>query len=225
MIYTGCIFDLDGTLYVKAGFGKRLVLGNMQMYEKIRAMNTLLKPLAGKEFRSGSEYKMYLFEGIAKLLNDAHPDRPPINAVTIGHWYHHDYYPAVIRTLAKYYQTEQICRDTLSLMSRKYLMALYSDTGVIDERLKAIGLHPTLFSYRICADQNGHIRPAPKAYTSIAHQMGIPPKQVLVVGDRPEIDGVTAQEAGMDYFQIGDHDKKDAFLASWKRLSGILLEP
>ncbi len=223
MIYKGCIFGLNGTLYMKTGFGKRLVLSNLEMYEKIRAMNNLLRPLEGKDFNNGSQYKTYLFEGIAKILNTGHPDKPPINAASIDYWYQHEYNPARIRILEKYYETEPICRDTLRSLTDKYTLALYSDTGIIDEQLRAIGIPPATFAYRISVDKTGQLRPAPKAYTKIAQLMGASPQEVLVVGDSPKIDGETAKCAGMDYFQIGDRNKKAAFTASWKRLADILL--
>lgn len=222
-MYKGCIFDIDGTLYLKRGFGRRLILGNMGLYENVQAMQSVLKTLTGEDLKNGSQYKRRLFEGMAEELNRKYPAKPPVNAVTMGHWFHHEYYPALLRTLTAHYRTAPVCLSTLQALTKRYMLAVYSDIGIIDERLRAIGIPVTTFSYRISADETGELRPAPRAYRDIAAMMGIAPDEVLVIGDRVDIDGETASQAGMDFFRIGDRDRLAAFIESWERLSRILL--
>ncbi len=218
MNYTGLIFDLDGTLYDAKHFGKRLVIGNIRLYENLTALRNVLKPLPGKAFASGSAYKMFLFEGMAHDLNTRFPDRPPVNAATMGHWYHHEYYPAVLGLLQKRYESEAVTQDLLRSVSRRIPVSLCSDIGVIDERLRAVGLTPATFAYRLSTDETGIVRPAAKTYTRLAGLMGTRPEKTLVIGDSDEVDGESARSAGMDFFRIVPDD----FKGSWNRLKNLL---
>ncbi len=218
-MYTGLIFDFDGTLYDARNFGKRLILQNLKMYEYVKVLKSISRPLETKVFASGSAYKMFLFEAMADALNKAHPDKPPINATTMGHWYHHEYYPAIIRLLEKSYQSEPQCQNILLTLSRRYPLSLYADIGVIDERLRAVGLQPTIFANRMSTDETGTVRPAPKSYKSLAKLMRSPTSSTLVIGDSPLIDGESAKGAGMEFFHIDPND----FSGSWSRLKKLLL--
>lgn len=43
------------------------------------------------------------------------------------------------------------------------------------------------------------LKPSPEGYLLAASQLGVHPSQCLVVGDRPDLDGVAAKSAGMDF--------------------------
>jgi HAD superfamily hydrolase (TIGR01549 family) len=76
-------------------------------------------------------------------------------------------------------------------------IGVFSDYPVID-KLHALGLAPAV-SLTLCAtdpDINA-FKPHPKGFLRACALWGVPPEQVLYVGDRPEVDAVGAAAAGM----------------------------
>jgi HAD superfamily hydrolase (TIGR01549 family) len=195
------------------------------MKEKLTVLQELRNELTGRTFTSGSIYKTYLFEGIAEKLRKRHPGRPPINTAAAERWYHNDNYPAVIITLQKHYAVPKNCLDMLDAVSHSYVLGIYSYVGALDERLRAVGISPALFTVRTCAEETGLWRPSFKVYQEMAKRMNMRAEKILVVGDSPEIDGAGASSAGMDFFQILSNKSRQAFIESWNRLSRILLGP
>lgn len=221
MSYSACIFDFEGTLFHQQGFGRRLVLSHLKMHERISVYTRCAAALAEKKFESGSAYKEQLFYRMTEELNRMHPGVPPINSRTIARWYHHEYLTALIDTLETHYRTEEICLDTLKVIQRQYGIAVFSETGCLDERMRAVGIVPSIFPIRMSTDETGRRKPAPEVYAKMAKIMGVPCSEVLVIGDSREKDEMTAKEAGMDYFHIAAG--KEEFSASWRRLNKLLI--
>lgn len=221
MGYKACLFDLDGTLYRNQGFGKRLALGNMRMYENLKVLAKVRSRYTGRVFADGSEYKSCLFAALSREANLLHPDSPPVNEVSMARWYHHDYYPAVITVLERYYLAPTVVQDLIRRIRRRTLLGIISDTGVIEQRLEAIGLAYQDFSLRSSADQSGMLQGSSKLLKSAATQLGCPVTQLLFVSDAPEQDRPLAEELGMGYFPILSSSQK-SFEESFRRLSGLL---
>jgi HAD superfamily hydrolase (TIGR01509 family) len=47
------------------------------------------------------------------------------------------------------------------------------------------------------------LKPAPGGYLKAAHKLGVRPEACLVIGDRPDTDGVAAAAAGMRFRLVG----------------------
>lgn len=62
--------------------------------------------------------------------------------------------------------------------------------------LERIGLHMH-FAHRISARDIGTAKPDVRIFLAAAERLGIPPEQILHVGDDPELDIVGAREAGL----------------------------
>jgi HAD superfamily hydrolase (TIGR01549 family) len=76
-------------------------------------------------------------------------------------------------------------------------IGVFSDYPVTD-KLQALGLAPAV-SLTLCAtdpDINA-FKPHPRGFLRACALWGVPPEQVLYVGDRPEVDAVGAAAAGM----------------------------
>lgn len=62
--------------------------------------------------------------------------------------------------------------------------------------LQRIGIH-TLFAYQVCARDSGVAKPDRRIFQAAADLLGLPPDQILHVGDDPLMDVVGAREAGL----------------------------
>ncbi len=62
--------------------------------------------------------------------------------------------------------------------------------------LDRIGIHMH-FAHRVCARDTGAAKPDRRIFACAAEQLGVPPAQILHVGDDPHLDVHGAREAGM----------------------------
>ena len=80
-------------------------------------------------------------------------------------------------------------------------------TGVLSDypataKLQALGVGDR-FSLVLCAADTGAFKPSPVGYLHACTRWGLPPEQVLMVGDRVDVDAVGAEAAGMSSVIIG----------------------
>ncbi|MEU7637184.1 HAD family hydrolase [Streptomyces sp. NPDC059152] len=71
-----------------------------------------------------------------------------------------------------------------------------SSTANQERKLTALGIRER-FEAVLCADGLGHAKPAPEAFQGACAALGLPPSEVLYVGDRLDIDGLGARDAGL----------------------------
>lgn len=62
--------------------------------------------------------------------------------------------------------------------------------------LQRIGIHAH-FAHHVCARDTGVAKPDPQIFLAAARQLGVPPQQIMHVGDDPELDIVGARNAGL----------------------------
>jgi putative hydrolase of the HAD superfamily len=53
------------------------------------------------------------------------------------------------------------------------------------------------FAHHVCARDTGVAKPDPRIFLAAARQLGVPPQQIMHVGDDPELDIVGARNAGL----------------------------
>ncbi|MBW2264536.1 MAG: HAD family hydrolase, partial [Deltaproteobacteria bacterium] len=87
--------------------------------------------------------------------------------------------------------------------------AVLSDYGRVAERVEALRLPVTLFDDLASAEDAGALKPSPLPFLMSARNLGLEPDQVLVVGDRDDMDGQGAMAAGMAFLRLG----------SWSRVA------
>jgi len=90
----------------------------------------------------------------------------------------------------------------LSLHKKKYKLGVYSDYPAND-KLKALGI----FNYfnTIVSSNDPEVtgfKPHTNGFRIAAQRMGLDPAEIIYIGDRPEVDGKGAEEAGMKYINI-----------------------
>ncbi|KZC42098.1 MULTISPECIES: HAD family hydrolase [Rhodanobacter] len=62
--------------------------------------------------------------------------------------------------------------------------------------LRRIGIHAH-FAHHVCARDSGVAKPDPRIFLAAAERLGVPPGQILHVGDDPAIDMAGARDAGL----------------------------
>jgi HAD superfamily hydrolase (TIGR01509 family) len=122
--------------------------------------------------------------------------------------------PAVAATVARWMEQEP-----LPLIARAVLPGLESflaqaanrglRLGVLSDypaqsKLEALGIAGR-FEVVVCAQdpEVGVFKPDPRGLLLALDRLGVPPERALYVGDRPEVDGVTARRAGVSAVIVG----------------------
>ena len=192
---SGLIFDLDGTLYLqgpvrramlwrflRAGVARpvstwrewRLVHRYRQAQEHLR---TCPEPLAAEQFRLACDLSGLLPEQAAKAIAHWMEDAPL------------DILPRCLRPGVA---------DLLeAAKNRGIRLGLLSDYPAT-RKLLAMGLD-TYFSVVVTAqdDRVGVFKPSPNGLTLALAELGVEPGRAVYIGDRPSVDGETAQRAGV----------------------------
>lgn len=81
--------------------------------------------------------------------------------------------------------------------------ALVSDYPALD-KLRALGA-AELFDTVVASGESGgppRLKPWPDGYLLAAERLGVRPEQCLVIGDRPDADGLAAERAGMSFYKV-----------------------
>jgi FMN phosphatase YigB (HAD superfamily) len=121
-------------------------------------------------------------------------------------WILNSFYPGFIYTMKFQKNGRPGINQTLrGLKERNINLAVLSDYDSVNERLYNLGIDSNHFSITASCEASGALKPSPKSFLQIANNWGIPPEQLLVVGDRDDTDGAAARNAGMKFIQI--HDK------------------
>ncbi|OEV11160.1 HAD family hydrolase [Streptomyces nanshensis] len=71
-----------------------------------------------------------------------------------------------------------------------------SSTANQERKLRRLGIRDR-FEVLLCADEIGHAKPAPEAFLAGCAALGLPPGEVVYVGDRYDIDARAADDAGL----------------------------
>ena len=200
------IFDFDGTLYDFKGLPKNLIFSSPTNIFRINYVQKTRKAFKGKEFDSEAQYKNQFFGLLAKKARFS-------NIARAEKWYENLYMKKMISVLEKKYTKRDTAEDLFkNLKSKKIKIAIYSDYGMLKERLLAIGfsedfLHQYV-DFMVSSEEFGCLKPAKKGFLEVATKLDVLPENCLVVGDRVDTDGIGAFASGMKYIQIKTHKTK-----------------
>ena len=195
------IFDLDGTLYDNSHLPIRLILHSLPHIFTLQAERKTRAQLSGQHFGSREEYFKHLFSGIA--------ERRHITPYKAESWYRGIYMPSMYRVLCKHYHYKDGVPEILQqLRNQGVKVAVFSDYGYLDKRLKAVDLNPEWFDLCIDAPALGGLKPCRESFLKIAEMLNEAPEDILVIGDRDDTDGQGARNSGMQFLLV---NKKDPF--------------
>lgn len=195
------VFDVDGTLYKQSRMRKKMLLALLSYYLvrpwRIRELLILRDFRIEREKRSGyvcndlenAQYKWCADKGNYSQSLVKH---------VVEHWMFD--FPNQYLSGCVYPGVESFFE---SIKKNGLLIAVYSDYKA-DDKLKAMGLEADL----IVCSTDPHIdrlKPDPAGILYIANQLNVKPEQCLFIGDRHELDGKCAINAGSPYLIV---DKK-----------------
>jgi FMN phosphatase YigB (HAD superfamily) len=142
-----------------------------------------------------------LLQSICKDLSNVEKTSADI----LRSWILESFYPGFIYTMKFQKSGRPGINQTLcGLKERNINLAVLSDYDSVNERLSNLGIDSNHFSITASCEASGALKPSPKSFLQIANNWGIPPEQLLVIGDRDDTDGAAARNAGMKFLQIHD---------------------
>lgn len=202
----GVLFDLDGTLYHQGALRRRMFLELMRLPLRTRSLAATRRVLRRLErFRRVRE-ELRALGRTDRPLADLQYDEaalqlgedPQVVRQTIDEWIHH-------RPLL--HLRPCLRADLLPFLAwlrgRGLRVGVFSDYPV-DAKLAAMGLsgHVDLRLDATDAEINA-FKPHPRGFLVACERWDVEPRQVLYVGDRPDVDGEGARAAGMPCAILG----------------------
>lgn len=192
------IFDVDGTLYTQAKLRRRMLFDLLGYYGmrpwRLREMLVLHHFRAEREKRAGSactnlEQMQYVWCAQASGATVAE-----IRQLVERWMFRH---PNQYLATCRYPGTQEFFS---ALRHHGIRIGIYSDYDAHD-KLAALGLQADsiVSSTDPAVD---HLKPAPQGLLHVCRQLGLTPAECLFIGDRPELDGLCAERAGMPHFIV-----------------------
>lgn len=189
------IFDLDGTLYSKKRLACRIVC---------RLWWSLPLLISERLTRKKLEHQNYGTEEAFYTVFFATMSRGHWWSTSIAQkWYENVYMPTMVRMIARYCPPcEQAIEIMKTCQKQGVPMVLFSDYGWEKEKLKGLGIDPSLFTYCLNAPSLGGLKPEKETITKLLSHIGAEPQSTLFVGDREDKDGKSAQVVGAQFLDI-----------------------
>ena len=181
--YKAVVFDFDGTLYAPAKLGLKIVFSDLRNHLKAKRERNARKVLAGQDFGSSSSFYKQFFAIVGEKNRD---------------WYFNQYLPLMVHILQSKFVARIGAQHLIDgLIYKGMQVGVLSDYPMVAERTEAIGLN--ISKQNMWSTENmGALKPSPRPFIEVAHKLNVEPCEMLVIGDRPETDGVGAQSAGAD---------------------------
>lgn len=199
------IFDVDGTLYTQSKLRKKMLLALLTYYAmrpwRLKEMLILQHFRAEREKRTGNPC-----EDLENAQYTWCADRGnyPVAKIrqVVEQWIFN--YPNKYLRGCTYPGTKAFFD---ALQQHNIKIAIYSDYKAHD-KLKAMDLQADLILSSTDADID-RLKPDPKALFYIAEKFKVTPQECLFIGDRQELDGECAINAGMPYLIVQKKPFKD----------------
>jgi HAD superfamily hydrolase (TIGR01549 family) len=220
------LFDLDGTLYRQAPVRRRMAL-------ELMTMAVSAPRLAASRWRALSAYRraqehlrrdgavVSEASQIAPAAEESGLTRADVERL-VNEWMHR----RPLRHLRR-------CRAAGIDELLAFLDGAGVPAGVFSdyrgaEKLEALGLAGR-FAFVMCATDPdvGRFKPHPRGFLRACERWGLPPRDVLMVGDRVDVDGAGASAAGMPSVIVGRPTPQSAahdcfYVPSLDRLRRVL---
>ena len=192
------IFDVDGTLYTQSRLRKKMLYSLLSYYSlrpwRLNELLMLHHFRAEREKRAGIHCPDMENVQYSWCTDKGNFTAEQVRGV-VQHWmfefplrYIHDCaYPGIRDFFA-------------SLRQQEIKIAIYSDYKAQD-KLKAMGLKADLVVSSTDPEID-RLKPDPAGLLQIVRKLNVLPQDCLFIGDRPELDGICAERAGMPYLIV-----------------------
>jgi len=213
----GVLFDLDGTLYQLPRFLKlKMALRLCTSLRFLRRMNRARDCLRSREFAGHDAFSQAFYDELAK--------RAGTESDSARRWYEERFIHAFVSLLRHNCRARPGVDRLLTLLKERGVkLAVLSDYGLVPERLEAIGISSALFDLLASSEESGALKPFPRSFLSAADALGLDPWQLLVVGDRDDLDGQGARNAGMHFLGVTDTAPSGSSFHTWDQVAKILM--
>lgn len=187
-------FDLDGTLYDARAIRWQYLLRNWSSLRVVRVTRRVREELRITEFNNGADFRAEETKRVAERLEvGMEQARQKIDAAL---------HERLVLVLKKVGPRADALSALEALVKRGIRLGVISDYAV-DDKLHALGLGNLPWEVRIAADALGALKPHPRAFLAAVERLGVPPAQVLHVGDRFDTDVEGARGAGLATVLLG----------------------
>lgn len=173
--YKAIIVDLDGTLYYQKPVHFAMIREMIVHFWRLHDFVIIYK------YRRLYERGYSESERIASLPTDCS------NVI-------HKWMVSIPRQYISRYRDDALIYLLQKVIRQGVPVIVLSDYPV-EDKLQALEFAP---NYAFSANDTGCLKPKPDGIRKILSSMGIAPKECLVIGDRPEKDGLLAQNLGAD---------------------------
>ncbi len=198
------LWDLDGTLYHQAPLRRRMLmelawtpltrgLGARRILRRLRSFRRVREELRERGRPEESLERLQYAEPARRIGED-----PEAVEATVAEWM----YERPLRHLRR--TRRGGIEELLSEFSRRGLrLGIFSDYPA-EAKLAALGLEGR-FKPVLCATDRAinAFKPHPAGFLAACEAWGLEPGAVLYVGDREDVDGVGARNAGMRTYILG----------------------
>lgn len=203
------IFDVDGTLYNQKQLRKKMLVSLLSFYlSKPWLYNDLL---ILHRFRQEREKRTgYVGTDLENAQYEwcAHKSNASVERVkeVVDHWIFD--YPNPLLASCIYPGVKELFSK---LRERDIKIAIYSDYKAVD-KIAAMGLEADLIVSS--TDKNiDRFKPDPMAINYIMNKLNVTSEECLFVGDREELDGQCAINAGVSYLILQKKSDPESFFA------------
>ena len=210
----GVVFDLDGTLYslgarrLRMAFALRRDLGTLRHLSRARGA------IRGRVFPDRESLLRAFHEELARLSG--------IDVREAAEWYEHGFLVEFTRMLSRRARARPGLEALLDRLRGSGLrLAVLSDYGAVGERIEALGLSRETFDDLVASEDYGVLKPSPIPLLTLARKWGQEPGSIIVIGDRYDLDGKSAEEAGMGFAGVREGPFSGSRRTGFRRWSQV----
>lgn len=195
------IFDLDGTLYFMH-----------PIYRPIFALFCFPNILHLPNYMKVRKHFQGVDLGSGQALHDAlcHDFEKGYGVKDADQWIRGTFGKAFLKTLRfMRNRTTEVKQVIDHLRAQGIKVALFSDFGMVHERLKVLGINHEHFDVIVSSEDIGALKPAPRTFMTVADALGEKPENILAVGDRDDTDGEAAKATGIAFLPVDGKSNKN----------------